>query len=112
MLNSTGHEHIPYCVCDPSLPDCPIVFSSDGFCEYTGYTHQEIEGKNCRFLQGPETKRDDVDKIRHAIQERIPTTVNLLNYRKDGTTFINEFFISPLFDTHHNLVYVSREATG
>jgi PAS domain S-box-containing protein len=107
MLNSVGHEHIPYCVCDPFLEDNPIVFSSDGFCELTGYAHTEIEGKNCRFLQGPDTQKDDVDRIRHAIHHQTPTTVNLLNYRKDGTTFVNEFFISPLYDPDHQLVYVS-----
>jgi PAS domain S-box-containing protein len=107
MLNSRGHEHIPFCVCDPSLPDCPIIFSSDGFCEFTGYSHDEIEGKNCRFLQGNDTKKADVDRIRRAIKDLVPTSVNLLNYRKDGSPFANEFFLSPLRDSTGKLAYVS-----
>lgn len=51
MLNSPGHEDVFYCICDPDKDDCPIIFSSDGFCSFTGYSHEEIEGRNCRFLQ-------------------------------------------------------------
>ena len=107
MLNSAGHEHVAYCVCDPSQDDLPIVFSSDEFCDLTGYSFKEIEGRNCRFLQGPDTAQEDVDRIRTAIREQQTVQVNLLNYRKDGTTFPNEFFLSPLRDDAHKAVYVS-----
>lgn len=96
MLNSQGHESVCFCICDPDLEDCPIIFSSDGFCEFTGYSHQEIEGRNCRFLQGPETAKEDVDRIRKAIKDETEANVNLLNYRKDGTKFVNQFFLAPL----------------
>ena len=98
MLNSASHEDVSFCVCDPALPDCPIVFASDGFCRFTGYDHEEIEGKNCRFLQGAETSKDDVDRIRKAIANQQEASVNLLNYRKDGTAFNNQFFLAPLYD--------------
>ena len=107
MLNSQGHEHVPFCVCDPAKPDTPIIFSSDGFCEFTGYGHEEIEGRNCRFLQGKDTKGEDVDKIRKAIKEQESVSVNLLNYRKDGSSFVNEFFLSPMQDSNGKLSYVS-----
>lgn len=107
MLNSEGHENVPYCVCDPDKDDTPIIFSSDGFCEFTGYSREEIEGRNCRFLQGEGTKKEHVDKIRQAIKDQVATCVNLLNYRKDGTTFVNEFFLAPLRDSNKKLVYVS-----
>jgi PAS domain S-box-containing protein len=106
MLNSQGHEDVCYCVCDPDLPDMPIIFASEGFCNFTGYGYDEIEGRNCRFLQGPETKREEVDGIRDAIQKEVERSVNLLNYRKDGTPFVNEFFISPLRDENKKLQYV------
>ena len=96
MLSSEGHEDVCFCVCDPDLDDNPIIFASDGFCRFTGYSHEEIEGRNCRFLQGPETSQEDVSKIREAIKKEKEANVNLLNYRKDGTTFINQFFLSPL----------------
>jgi PAS domain-containing protein len=90
MLNSAGHEVVSFTVSDPSLPDNPLVFVSRGFCELTGYTYDEVVGKNCRFLQGKETKEEDVKRIRDALKEEKDCSVNLLNHKKDGTTFINE----------------------
>mmetsp|Transcript_26507 Transcript_26507/g.37225 ORF Transcript_26507/g.37225 Transcript_26507/m.37225 type:complete len:183 (-) Transcript_26507:131-679(-) len=105
MLNSQGHEHVCYCVCDPDKADMPIVFASDGFCDFTGYDHTEIEGRNCRFLQGQDTSPDDVQRIRDAIKQEVESSVNLLNYRKDGSTFVNEFFIAPLHDNQKQTTY-------
>lgn len=105
MLNSTGHEDVCYCVCDPHKDDCPIVYASPAFCSFTGYSHDEIEGRNCRFLQGPLTDQNDVKKIRNAIASERETNVNLLNYKKDGTTFVNEFFLSPLRDDEGKTLY-------
>jgi len=125
MLNSQGHEQVCFCVCDPDFADCPIVYASSGFCSYTGYEVQEIEGRNCRFLQGPETDAADVARIRAAIrgytdaaaatakddksslssqpqQQLQPVSVNLINYRKDGTSFCNEFFLAPLRSSSSN----------
>jgi PAS domain S-box-containing protein len=105
MLNSRGHETVCYCICDPAQTDCPIIFASDGFCAFTGYNFDEIEGRNCRFLQGKETQSSDVDRIRQAIKQEREVSVNLLNYRKDGSTFINEFFLSPLRNDAGKVVY-------
>ena len=82
MLNSVGHEDVSFCVTDPDQTDCPIIFASDGFCKFTGYNASEIEGQNCRFLQGEGTLKSDVDRIRNAISEQKEASVNLLNYRK------------------------------
>mmetsp|Transcript_38921 Transcript_38921/g.85387 ORF Transcript_38921/g.85387 Transcript_38921/m.85387 type:complete len:179 (+) Transcript_38921:195-731(+) len=105
MLNSAGHENVSFCVCDPHLKDCPIVFASDGFCGFTGYSCAEIEGRNCRFLQGPGTDEGDVDRIRDAIKGEKEASVNLLNYKKDGTSFNNQFFLSPLYEKDGKLAY-------
>jgi PAS domain S-box-containing protein len=105
MLNSNGHESVSFCISDPDAIDLPIIFASDGFCKLTGYSADEIEGKNCRFLQGSGTKQEDVSRIRNAIIEKSDASVNLLNYRKDGTPFVNEFFICPLHDSNSKLVY-------
>jgi len=96
ILNSPGHEKVCYCICDPDLDDTPIVFASEGFCNFTGYSYDEIEGRNCRFLQGEQTSKKDVDQIRNALKEETEANVNLLNYRKDGSTFVNQFFLAPL----------------
>lgn len=110
MLNSEGHENVCYCVCDPALDDTPIIFASDGFCTLTGYDADEIQGRNCRFLQGPATDKEEVDRIRTALHNKVEASVNLLNYKKDGTTFVNEFFLTPLrSSTQHQVQYVRKQ---
>eukprot|EP00611_Tribonema_gayanum_P022119 TRINITY_DN4385_c0_g2_i1.p1 TRINITY_DN4385_c0_g2~~TRINITY_DN4385_c0_g2_i1.p1 ORF type:complete len:383 (-),score=143.11 TRINITY_DN4385_c0_g2_i1:308-1456(-) len=94
-----------FCITDPVMHDNPIVFVSDGFIDMTGYNRYEINGINCRFLQGHDTSPEDVAVIRNAINERKHARVCLLNYRKDGTTFINQFNISPLRDANGRLAY-------
>ncbi|CAM9823548.1 unnamed protein product, partial [Chrysoparadoxa australica] len=60
---------------------------------------------NCRFLQGPETDQKDVAVIRNAIKDARETNVCLLNYRKNGTTFVNQFFVSPLRNANGKVCY-------
>lgn len=87
-----------FVVTDPSLPDNPIVYASQGFLNLTGYSLDQILGRNCRFLQGPETDPKAVEHIRKAIEQGNDMSVCLLNYRVDGTTFWNQFFIAALRD--------------
>ena len=84
-------------ITDPKQPDNPIVFASDAFCRYTGYDRDEVLGRNCRFLQGPDTDPAAVQAIREALEARRPVTVDILNYRKDGTPFWNRLRIRPMF---------------
>lgn len=92
-----------FVVTDPSLPDNPIVYATQGFLNLTGYTLDQVLGRNCRFLQGPETDPKAVEKIRNAIEEGSDMSVCLLNYRVDGTTFWNQFFIAALRDAGGNI---------
>ncbi|GGD93448.1 signal transduction histidine kinase [Aureimonas endophytica] len=89
---------MPMVITDPRQRDNPIVFCNDAFCALTGYERDEIIGNNCRFLQGEATRADDVAKVRRAIASQEPAQVDLLNYRKDGTTFWNALLVSPVFD--------------
>jgi len=83
---------------DPSLPDNPITFLNDAYEELTGYSREAVLGRNCRFLQGPETRSEPVAKMREAIEEDEPVTVEVLNYRADGTPFWNQVTIAPVYD--------------
>lgn len=93
-----------FVISDPSLPDNPIVYASQGFLALTGYSLDQVLGRNCRFLQGPETDPAAVEKIRKGIERGEDTTVVLLNYRKDGKTFWNQFFVAALRDGEGNIV--------
>ena len=79
------------------LPDLPLVYVNKQFENITGYHADEVVGRNCRFLQGPDTSAEAVAEISHAIANRKPVATNLLNYRKDGSSFWNRFQMSPLF---------------
>jgi len=92
-----------FVVTDPSLPDNPIVYASQGFLNLTGYSLDQILGRNCRFLQGPETDPKTVERIRNAIEQGDDLSVCLLNYRVDGSTFWNQFFIAALRDAAGNI---------
>lgn len=96
---------MPMTVTDPHLPDNPIVFANRAFLEMTGYSAEEIIGNNCRFLQGPETDRSSIDDVRESIDNRREFATEVLNYRKDGSSFWNALFVSPVFDDSGRLVY-------
>ena len=96
---------MPMLITDPRLPDNPIVFVNDAFTKLTGYKREEIIGRNCRFLQGPETNQDEVARLRDAIERRTTIELDLRNHRKDGTVFWNRLLVSPVFDDDGDLTY-------
>jgi PAS domain S-box-containing protein len=96
---------MPMLVTDPRKPDNPIVFANRAFLSMSGYQAEEIIGHNCRFLQGPETSRESVLAIREAIQDYREISIELLNYRKDGSAFWNALYISPVFNQNKEVVY-------
>jgi PAS domain S-box-containing protein len=95
-----GIEEMPggFIVTDPHQPDNPIVFASGGFEDLTGYSSADIEGRNCRFLQGEDTDQESVREIRSAVDAREPIATVIRNHRKDGTPFWNQLMIIPIFD--------------
>jgi PAS domain S-box-containing protein len=87
---------MPMVITDPRQADNPIVFANQAFQDLTGYPREAILGRNCRFLQGPDTDRDMVARLGNAIRAEQPISVDLLNYRRDGSTFWNALYVSPV----------------
>ena len=87
---------MPMIVTDPRRDDNPIVFANAAFLALTGYAHDEVIGRNCRLLQGRDTDPASVAAIRAAVEGRHDISVDLLNYRKDGTPFWNALYLSPV----------------
>lgn len=85
-------------ISDPDQPDNPLIYVNEAFEELTGYDEDEAIGDNCRFLQGEETDSSQVDKIRAALEAEEPVSLDLLNYRKDGSQFWNQLTIAPVRD--------------
>ena len=96
---------MPMLITNPRLPDNPIVFANAAFAKLTGYYRGDILGQNCRFLQGKDTDRNEVARLRAAIEARTPIELELLNYKKDGSHFWNRLLVSPVFDNDGALTY-------
>ncbi|SAL68173.1 histidine kinase famiy protein [Caballeronia humi] len=95
----------PMLVADARHPDHPIIFANDAFRKLTGYGDREIYGRNCRFLQGPKTDPAALAELRLALSEGREFAAEILNYRKDKTTFWNELFVAPILNEENELVY-------
>lgn len=85
-------------VSGPVYQDNPIVHANQTFQEITGYSAADVRGENLRMLQGPDTGPGPVDSLREALDIWEPVTVDLWNYRADGTRFRNRVSLVPLYD--------------
>ncbi len=90
---------------DPALPDNPIVYVNRAFEEVTGYMSGMAIGRNCRFLQGENTDPDDIKRLREALDREEDCTVDLVNYRADGSEFINRLMMTPIRSEDGSLRY-------
>ena len=85
-------------IADAGVPGLPIIYANDAFERMTGYARAEVIGRNAHFLQGSETAPAAVQKIRQELAQQSEVHVTLCNYRKDGTPFWNDLYISPVRD--------------
>ncbi len=92
-------------ITDPDLRENRIVYVSPGFERMTGYASAEVVGRNCRFLQGRDTDRAEVARIAAAVRGGVSHSGEVLNYRKDGSTFWNKLSITPVRDPDGRLVH-------
>lgn len=104
LVKSIQMSQHSFIITDPSLTDNPIVFASDDFLKLTGYSREQVLGRNCRFLQGTGTNEETVDSIRKALAVGDDVSVTIMNYTADGTPFWNKLFIAALRDAHNNIV--------
>ena len=105
FLQMTEQTRMALCLADPHQPDCPLVYCNRAFLDLTGYSRDEVIGQNCRLLQGPKTKRSAAASLAEAIRSEQYTVVDILNYRKDGTSFWNAVHVGPIYDEQGALVY-------
>jgi PAS domain S-box-containing protein len=96
---------MPMIITNPRMADNPVVFANDAFCRLSGYRRDEILGRNCRFLQGPETDPATIAKIRQAVISALPIEVDIRNHRKGGEPFWNRLLMAPVRDARGELAY-------
>eukprot|EP00428_Durinskia_dybowskii_P032180 CAMPEP_0170232596 /NCGR_PEP_ID=MMETSP0116_2-20130129/16039_1 /TAXON_ID=400756 /ORGANISM="Durinskia baltica, Strain CSIRO CS-38" /LENGTH=464 /DNA_ID=CAMNT_0010483381 /DNA_START=176 /DNA_END=1570 /DNA_ORIENTATION=- len=104
LVQSIQRSQHSFVITDPSLQDNPIVFASDDFLSLTGYSREEVLGRNCRFLQGTDTDKAKLDEVRRGLAAGEDVSVTLLNYTADGSPFWNKLFIAALRDAQNNIV--------
>jgi PAS domain S-box-containing protein len=90
-------------ITDALLQGNPVVYVNPAFETVTGYSSDDIIGKTCAILHGPETSGEELKKIETAIQNRENIKIVIKNYKKNGEMFYNELRISPVFDSEGNL---------
>jgi len=114
LFASIAATPIASVITDPRRPDNPIVAVNRAFCELTGYREEEIVGRNCRFLAGPDTEPEARALLRDAVRDGRPTLARMLNYRKDGSAFRNAVMIAPVFGPAGGIAYFigSQMETG
>ncbi|HEY9144082.1 MAG TPA: EAL domain-containing protein [Arenimonas sp.] len=92
-------------IADAQSGDLPIIYVNAAFESLTGYSAEEVAGRNCRFLQGEETRQPELEILRRALSEGSDCNVILRNFRKDGELFWNHLFISPVRDESGNTTH-------
>lgn len=95
---------LSFVISDATVDGLPLAWANPAFTRITGYALDEALGRNCRFLQGPDTDQAAVIRMREAMQARLPVVETLLNYRKDGTAFWNQVSLTPVLDADGELV--------
>ncbi len=105
LLFAMAHSTEPMVLTDPALPDHPMIAVNPAFAALTGYTEAEVVGRNCRFLQGPDTDPATPRRIARCLAERRGCVEWIINHRRDGSTFWNLLFISPVFDESGRLLH-------
>jgi PAS domain S-box-containing protein len=105
LLAAMRYSTEPMVLCDPHQDDMPIVAINEAFESLSGYARPEILGRNCRFLQGPDTDPETVRRMKECLRQDQGCIQWLLNYRKNGRVFWNLLFISPIFAPDGRLMY-------
>lgn len=100
LLNAIGTSNLAHTLASIH-DDNPLIYVNEAFLDETGYSREEVIGRNCRFLQGEDTDPGTIEIIKQALKDYTPLDIDVLNYRKDGSSFLNRLRITTVFD-HNN----------
>lgn len=102
-------------ISDMSQPDHPLIYVNPAFTRTTGYTSEDVIGRNCRFLQGPDTDNAKIQALRDAISVRRSIEIELVNYHRDGTQFLNRVQLAPIINAGAGIdayIGIQHDVTG
>jgi PAS domain S-box-containing protein len=109
LQQAIDDANVAITLADPSAHDNPLTYVNSAYEELTGYGEEEALGRNCRYLQGENTDPDTVSALREAIDDEAPITVELRNYRKNGTEFWNRLTITPIYNDGELVRYLGTQ---
>ncbi len=104
LLTVTGHLDRGVAITDPMLEDSPLIYVNDFYTQMTGYAREELVGRNPRMLQGDETSPAELKRVGKLLSSGQTYHGSLVNYRKDGTPFMNHLSIYPVFNSDREVV--------
>lgn len=93
-----ANDAVFLCDYNPATDEFVMRYVNPTFERQTGYTREEAVGKPASLLYGPETDLAEIEKAKQALHSGLPTRLELLKYRKDGTPFWTEITYRPLID--------------
>lgn len=105
-------SEVPLALTSAGSADAPLLMVNDAFLKLTGYERDEVIGRNCRFLQGPDTEPDARLKLKMAVNRHTESLVRIRNYRKDGTPFDNYVFLRPIYAEDGKMIYILGSQYG
>ena len=94
-----------FIITNPCEPNNPIVFTNPYFSQITGYSQQEVLGKNSAFLHGEDTNKETINEINESLKRDLFTNKEVLYYKKDGTPFWNDMVIQPISNQDGQVLY-------
>ncbi len=111
-----GREAVMITRAEPAGESSPeIVFVNGRFTDLTGYSWDDAIGKTPGMLQGPDTSAEAREQIHHALEAGRPIRIDLLNYRKDGSSHWVELDVLPIVDERGRFTHcisIQRDLTG
>jgi PAS domain S-box-containing protein len=97
---------------NPTFDDNPIVYANAAFARLTGYSIDAVIGRNCRFLQGPDTEPDRIARIRAAVAAGEDISIEITNHRADGSPFLNRVTITPILEDGEVVYFLGTQSAG
>ena len=99
-------------IADMKQKDRPMIYVNKAFCDLTGYQKDDCLGRSCRFLQGPATEPEEIEKIRKALDSGQTYSGKITNYTASGEVFLNELKLIPIYIDGENTpsYYFSNQA--
>lgn len=107
LISHCNYLSLQLVIVNATDPGHPIVDVNEEFEKLTGYSKEEVLGKNPRFLQGNGTEKESLSQFKEDIREGKKSSAYVLNYKKDGSPFWNHFNAIPIYGEKGNVLYIA-----